>query len=116
MSTRPRLRERKNELRELDCRSSERCWPTRRNIRDDPFKTMPGQTRLPVSIKSADQMAQVRQHLSRSGFVLPTDAIGAAHHYLDCGTSPANRSVFRHEQVNRMSLESGRRKLAPHHR
>ena len=44
-----------------------------------PFKTTPGRTRLSASIKSADQRAQVRQHLSHSGFVLPTDAIGAAH-------------------------------------
>jgi hypothetical protein len=35
---------------------------------------------------------------------------------LDCGISPAKRSLFRHEQVNRMSLESRRRKHAPFRR
>jgi hypothetical protein len=58
-----------------------------------PFKTTPRQTRLSVSIKSADQRAQVRQHLSHSGFVLPTDAIGAPHQSL-AAEYPRQTGVF----------------------
>jgi hypothetical protein len=57
------------------------------------FKTTPRRTSLSVSIKSADQLAQVRQHLSHSGFVLPTDAIGAAPHPWAAG-HPRQTGVF----------------------
>jgi hypothetical protein len=58
-----------------------------------PFKTTPRRTRSSASIKSADHWAQVRQHLSHSGFVLPTDAIGAAHH-LGAAGHPRQTGVF----------------------
>jgi hypothetical protein len=59
-------------------RSLEHCWLRRRNFATMSFKSTPRRTRLLASIKSADRWAQVRQHLSYSGFVLPTDAIGVA--------------------------------------